>query len=170
MTVIFSDIAGADVFILPIEPPDIKTTSESENQTIDTLNGEVRITGGQKLKCWDWSSFFHVNKNYSFAQTGAPIDGSKIAEFLDNMQAWELPIKFIRIDSQGNSINNEHVTVDRFEWNYDNVGDIKYTISLTQFPTNVWQALNGNQNTQKYLKDLVKTAATNKALKTAGLL
>lgn len=147
MYITFANIAGDLQYILPVIPEKVSIKTGAENETIDTLSGMIRLSGSKNLKEISWDCFFPVNKNYPFQEFGSDLDGWNYVNFFNQILDLEIPMRMIiTTDKKPNNtkrtIFNQLVSVDSFEYSTDKVGDINYTLSLTEFPSDRWDMLN----------------------------
>jgi len=153
MFITLSDITGANIYIVPIVPPDVSINMGGENETMKTTKGNIRLVGERRLKTVSWSSIFPVNKKYGFVAVGARTNGYDYTEFLDNACSAKIPVRVILTTINKRTICNMLATVDDgFSWSVDTAGDIKYSITLTEFPQDKWDYMNGSPTLKQYLK------------------
>ena len=171
MFITLSDIKGTNLFVIPIVPPDVDFKDGGENDTLKTVKGNIRLIGEKSLKTVSWSSIFPVNKNYGFVAYGARINGYDYVNFLQEAVKAKTPIRVIITSLTKRPICNMLATVDDgFSWAVDTAGDIKYSISLTEFPQDKWDYVNGSPTLKQYLKNFVVQSVAKKALSKVGLI
>ena len=59
---------------------------------------------------------------------------------------------------------------DGFSWSVDTAGDIRYSLSLTEFPVKVWDYVNASPTLTQYLTTIAVQSVAKKALSGVGLL
>ena len=59
---------------------------------------------------------------------------------------------------------------DGFSWSVDTAGDLKYSISLTEFPQDKWDYINGSPTLKQYLSTIAIQSVAKKALSKVGLI
>lgn len=147
MYVIFTDITGDLLYILPVIPSEIKIKTGASNETIDTLSGFVRLIGAKNLKEISWKCFFPVNKAYPFQIISSTLNGWTYVNFFEQAEKDELPVRLIITATKKSGILkrtviNTLVSIDNFEYTTDKVGDINYSLSMTEFPSDKWNYIN----------------------------
>lgn len=171
MLITLSDITGTNLFIVPIVPPDVEFKHGGENQTLQTVKGNVRLVGDKILQTVGWSSIFPVYKNYSFVTVGSRLNGYDYINFLEEAIDAKVPIRVIATTLAKRPICNKLMSIDDgFSWSVDTAGDIKYTISLTEFPEKAWDYINGSPTLRQYLKPISVQSVAKKALAKVGLI
>ena len=75
MDIIFSANNNEEVMIFPVVPPDFEITDEQNNEDFDGISGKMKLIGEKGLKKLTISSFFPVNKEYTFVKAGSERDG-----------------------------------------------------------------------------------------------
>lgn len=135
MKITFVDMDGRLPLIVPVVIPPVKFGQTNKHETFETLKfGDIVLLGGKGLRTVEWSSFFPVNKIfYTFIEAGALMDGKEYVTFLEEHS--EDPFRLI-ITEKFKTIRNMLVVVDSFEYEFDKVGDINYSLRLLEFPDN----------------------------------
>lgn len=175
MNIIFADLNGAIQNILPIIPEKVHISTGENNETFQTLNGFVRLTGAKTLKEISWDSFLPVNKSYPFQTFGSDLDGWNYVNFFENIHDNNIPCRLIvttskkRLPTQRTVINTL-VSVDSFEYETDKVGDINYSLKLTEFPSDKWSFLTTSLKALQQFQNLNIQSAARKKLIENGLL
>lgn len=170
MNITVTDITGDLVYIIPHVPANIEITSDSDNETMETLAGPIRLVGEDGLKQASWSALFPVNKNYSWQKLGSLIDGYDYIKFFDTMKKNKIPIRVVITDDSLRSLLNCLMSIDTFTYKKDKTGDYAYSIALTEFPEDKWEFLNDQIKNQSYYSDLSEKSEAKKALQKHGLL
>ena len=137
MDILFASLDGSITLIVPVVQPPVKFSRQGKHETFETLKqGDIILLGGKGLKTVEWSSFFPVNKLfYNFVKYGAQENGKEYVTFLEEHMEDETPFRLI-ITENNKTIRNMLVVVDSFEWEYDKVGDIPYSLKLVEYPDN----------------------------------
>lgn len=127
MDIFLSVNNSADVMQIPVLPESISVSKEYsvEEFTVDNAR-DLALIGKQKLKGFSWRSFFPRNE-YPFIR-GSYVDGFDFVYRIDKWIEQKLPIRLI---ITGTSIN-QAVTVAKFDYELDKVGDVVYTIELKE--------------------------------------
>jgi len=171
MYITLSDIKGTNLFVIPIVPPDVDFKEGGENDTLKTVKGNIRLVGEKTLTTVSWSSIFPVNKKYGFVAVGSRTNGYDYVNFLQEAVKAKIPIRVIMTTLNKRTICNMLATIDDgFSWAIDKAGDIQYSISLTEFPENRWDYINGSPTLKQYLSAFAIQSVAKKALSKVGLI
>lgn len=170
MNLIMTDIANISAYLIPVVPTGTSVKVSGANSTEDTLTGNIRVMNNSSLRCVSWESFFPVNKNYNFVPTGALKNGWIYVTFIETMRRFKLPIRIIGTTASKIPIFNFLASIDDFAWQLDKIGDINYSISLTEFPEGFFNFVNRDKQVYKYVKKYIKSNNKLSALKKAGLM
>lgn len=187
---------NSETLVLPIVPKNNPFKTLAEVKNYKGLEREYNVPTYQSLKSFSWSSFFPVNKSYSFQHAGSNINGYDYVDFLQDRQINQLPFRLIAFDTNtltrtvtniaGDVVNRANVqeylsspiriffdgfvVVNEFQYELDNAKDLSYTLSLQEFNVDILES-------EKYKlswSDLGVNTATNVitkyALKGAGLI
>lgn len=145
--------------ILPVVP-DIKYPKNADINNYEGLKESYNVPSKKKLETIEWSSIFPVNKNYSFQKAGSHTNGYDYVDFLTDRQIGQKPFRLISFetrtlsnmatstlidvasrDVKWDTILKIHfnglVLVKDFDYHTDTVGDIKYTLTLEEFNSNI---------------------------------
>lgn len=135
MKITFADMDGLLTLVVPFVQPPVKFGQTNKHEVFETLKfGDIVLLGGKGLRTVEWSSFFPVNKLfYNFTEYDSLSDGKEYVTFLEEHS--EVPFRLI-ITENFKTIRNMLVVVDSFEYEYDKVGDIIYTLKLLEYPDN----------------------------------
>lgn len=180
--------------ILPIVPK-IKFPNCAKVDTYEGLTANYNIPSKRGLDTIEWSSFFPVNKSYSFQHIGSNNNGYDYVRFLQRRLQNQYPFRLIAYENNtvlgavkgiaSDTINNNVsmktasnlievifdgiVIVKDFNMNVDNVGDIEYSLKLKQFVDANNPLIDWASLTTGIVTNMaVKT--TNSMLKNAGLI
>ena len=171
MFITLSDVTGANIYVIPIVPPEVSMKTGGENETLKTAKGNIRLIGECCLKTVSWSSIFPVNKKYTFADAGARSNGYEYTNFLDEACVAKIPIRVVITTADKRTICNMLATVDDgFTWSVDKAGDLNYSITLTEFPESKWDYINGSGSLKQFLKTFAVQSVAKKALSKVGLI
>lgn len=187
---------NSENLVLPIVPKNNPFETLAEVKNYKGLEREYNVPTYQSLKSFSWSSFFPVNKSYSFQHAGSSINGYDYVDFLQDRQINQLPFRLIVFDTNtltrtvtniaGDVVNRTNVQeylsspirvffdgfvlVKDFQYALDDGKDLSYTLSLEEFNVDILES-------EKYKlswSDLGVNTATNVitkyALKGAGLI
>ena len=170
MNITIADIAGANEYIMPHVPAEIEHGGTSSNDTMNTLDGYIRIIGEPDLLKVSWSGILPVNKTYSWQKYGSLSDGYEYVKFFNNMKSYKLPVRVVITDSSDTSLLNSLMSIDSFVYKKDRAMDYTYSIELTEFPENKWDVLNDYIQNLEYYSSLAAKAAAKKVLEKNGLI
>lgn len=134
MKIIFADKYDSLLsMIVPVVQPPVKFSQQNQHETFKTIKwGDIVLTGDKGLKMVEWSSFFPVNKPfYTFVEHGSLRNGEEYKTFLEEHA--EIPFRLIITENFKTKFNSL-VVIDSFEYEYDKVGDIAYSLKLMEFP------------------------------------
>ncbi|MFD3271524.1 hypothetical protein ACE3MS_15500 [Paenibacillus dendritiformis] len=124
---------NAEVILLPVPPPEFTVTSPWKNEQADGLKQSLNLIGLRGLKTIEFSSFFPaLGHDYPFLQNRNMWG----MEYVDAIEGWRdkrYPFRLVISDSNGKQGLNTAVTLDEFEWQVKQDGDIAYTMKLTEF-------------------------------------
>ena len=130
MDIILSMNNNETVLVLPI-PALPKITISGSNQSFDTLNGEINLIGKKSLKSIALSSFL-PSRDYEFIRPGASSNPQEYINFIEKALDDEIPIRFIWIDDNEARLNIA-ATIEIFDYEPDNTGDLYYTLKLKEY-------------------------------------
>lgn len=171
MNITISDISGDNVYVIPIVPANISTKKGGQNETLNTVKGDIRLVGDKALTEISWSSVFPVYKDYGFVAVGSLSNGYDYIDFINNAIESKVPVRLVMTSLKKRSIVNMLATIDEgFSYEVDKAGDIVYSIKLTEFPADAWDFVNASPNLAKYLKTLAFQSVAKKALSKVGLI
>lgn len=170
MNIILTDMANITAYLIPVVPTGTEISNPDANSTEDTLAGNIRVMKNASLRNIKWESFFPVNKNYNFVPFGAFSNGWTYVTFIETMRRFKLPIRVIGTSSKKVPMFNFLATIDDFSWKVDKVGDISYSISLTEFPEGFFDFVNRDKQVFKYVKGYISSSNKLNTLKNVGLM
>ena len=154
-----ADKDKTESMILPVVPQ-IKYPKNANIDGYEGIKENYNVAGKKKLETIEWSSIFPVNKNYSFQKAGSHTNGYDYVDFLTDRQIGQKPFRLISFetrtlsnmatstlidvvsrDVKWDTILKIHfnglVLVKDFDYHTDTVGDIKYTLTLEEFNSNI---------------------------------
>ena len=184
--------SDTETYILPVVPKNNPFKNITDLKKYKGLSANYTIPDRTDLKTFSWSSIFPVNKNYAWQHAGSNLNGYDYVDFIQERQNNELPFRLIAFDrntalTTGVNVLNSvlegangmellqapirnhfdgFVMVKEFEYDIDSVKDIKYTITLEEFNTDILRPIDWTQAGVSAVTNIV----TKYALKTAGLI
>ncbi len=133
MDIVFIANNNEIIHILPIVPPGIPIDSPRKNEVFDSMNrGEFKLIGHMGLKTVSISSFF-PNRYYPFIKKGASTRAKDYIDFFEEWSDKKAPIRIVMTTKNGEEVLNLPVVVDNFNHSYDKVGDVNYTLDLSEY-------------------------------------
>lgn len=130
MNIVFSSENKKQVMVLPIPPREIEIVENQNNSDFLSLAGTIRIIGKSELIKISFSSFF-PSKKLSYMSKGATDRPWEYVDFIKNARKKQIPIRVV-IMYKSRTINLA-MTIDEFSHSVDRAGDIRYSISLTEY-------------------------------------
>jgi len=171
MYITLSDITGGNLYVVPIVPPDVSIATGGQNETVNTVKGDIRLVGDKSLTEVSWSSIFPVNKEYGFCAIGSLPNGYDYVDFIQSAIKAKIPVRVVITSIKKRPIVNMLATIDDgFSYSVDKAGDLKYSIKLTEFPDNAWDYVNASPNLRSLLTKLTVQSVAKKALSKVGLI
>lgn len=118
---------------LPIPPSEYTISNPWDNDQIKGLQGSVNMIGLRGLKSVSLSSFFPAKgKEYPYNQNTKKWG----MEFVDTIERWRerrLPLRLVIVSEDGEKNVNLPITIDNFEYNVKQDGDVNFNLSMTEF-------------------------------------
>ena len=131
MDIIFSSEDRKEILQLPIIPEELEVTFPHNNEVFSTVDGgDISLIGRPALKSITLNSWFPM-KEYSFAKS--PILAPEAKEYFVKFKRERKPIRIVIINKVGYTFHNELYAIEEFNFGYDRVGDMTYTLKLTQY-------------------------------------
>ncbi|BAK15856.1 uncharacterized protein containing LysM domain [Solibacillus silvestris StLB046] len=131
MEIVFTDENRIEILHLPIIPETFDVSFPHNNETITTISdGDMLVLGLPGLKTIAFNCWL-PNKSYSFAKSKVMAQQGK--DFFTKWKRKRRPIRIVVTSKDGWEIHNELYAIDDFTFGYDRVGDMPYSLSLTQF-------------------------------------
>ncbi|EON70454.1 hypothetical protein [Lysinibacillus sphaericus] len=131
MDIVFSDENRNEILHAPIIPVELEVSFPHNNQVVSTINGgDINLIGQAGLKSLTFSSWFPI-REYSFVKSKVLAPEAK--EYFVKWKRQRKPIRVVITSKGGWEIHNELYTIEEFNFGYDRVGDMTYTLKLTQF-------------------------------------
>ncbi len=134
MNITISNVKKTEVYILPVVPPGIPIKTGSKNETFSAVSQELNIIGNSTLTEISIDSFLPVNKNYDFQKAGSEEDGKVILDFILQQKTLKLPIRVVMTDKSKGTVLNMLMSIESLDYNFDKLGDIRYSMALREFP------------------------------------
>lgn len=120
-----------EILQLPIIPETLDVSFPHNNEVFTTIDGgDINLIGmpglkGIQIACWI------PTKEYSFAKSKVLAPQAK--EFFTRYKRKRQPIRVVITSKEGWEMHNELYAIEEFVFGYDRVGDMTYTLSLTQY-------------------------------------
>lgn len=131
MEIVFTAENRKETLHLPIIPETFSVSFPHNNEVITTISaGDMSIIGMPGLKTISFNCWF-PSKVYPFAKSKVLAEQGK--EFFVKWKRKRRPIRIVVTSKSGWEIHNESYAIDNFTFGYDRVGDMTYSLSLTQF-------------------------------------
>lgn len=131
MEIVFTDENRKEILHLPIIPETFDVSFPHNNETISTIaDGDMSVIGMPGLKKLSFDCWL-PSKRYSFAKSNLTAQQGKA--FFTKWKRKRRPIRIVVTSKDGWEIHNELYAIDDFTFGYDRVGDMPYSLSLTQF-------------------------------------
>lgn len=130
MNIVFSSENKRQVMVLPIPPSEIEIVENQNNSDFSSLTGAIRLIGKSELTKISFSSFF-PNKKLPYMAKGSSDSAWDYVDFIKDARNKQIPIRVV-IMYKTKTINLA-MTIDEFSHHVDRAGDIKYSISMTEY-------------------------------------
>lgn len=121
-----------EVIQLPVPLEEYSVDSPFANQKVNGLKQNLNMIGLRDLKTVDFSSFFPI-REYPFLQNRS-LWGMEYIDILERWRDRRIPVRLIIVDNKKKKTINMAVTIDNFEWDVRQDGNINYSMSFTEFP------------------------------------
>ena len=115
---------------IPIPPLDLEVSISQDNTDFEGLENKVRLIGNSDFTKIKFSSFF-PNQKIKSSHKNAFKNGWDYVEFIEEARKRKIPIRILIIFRKKKI--NMAATIDDFSYSIDKAGDIKYSISLTEY-------------------------------------
>jgi hypothetical protein len=123
-----------EVLQLPVPPMKYTIPDPWNNQKVEGLKQSLNLIGLRGLQSITIESFFPIEgHDYPFLQNRT-MWGRQYVETIKRWRERRFPIRLIIIDNAGNQDVNMAVTIDDFQTEVRQDGDIYYTLAMTEFP------------------------------------
>lgn len=116
--------------VLPIPPSTIEIIENQNNSDFSSLTGAIRIIGKSELIKISFSSFF-PSKKVPYMSKGATDKPWDYVDFIKDARKKQIPIRVVIMYKS--KTFNLAMTVDEFSHSVDRAGDVRYSISLTEY-------------------------------------
>lgn len=130
MDIILSINNNEKVMFLPV-PSQPKIKRAVNNQNFSTLNGDITLIGKKGLMDITLISFFPV-RDYDFIRPRGTSHAQEYIEFIEDAMNREIPVRLIWLSDLETKLNLA-VTVEAFDYEPDQTGDIYYTLKLKEY-------------------------------------
>lgn len=131
MDIVVSANNNEEILIFPFAPLGIEFDNPWEYEEFNGIKGTMQLIGEKGLRSVEISSFWPVNKSYSFVHPKAEKDGNKYVGFFKKWQVKKVPIRLVITASRKEIINM--ACTWELKWSYDKVGDINYSLSFKEY-------------------------------------
>lgn len=170
MNIIITDISGASVFVVPIVPLNTQLGANGSTEKLNSLEERFQIINNKELRTLQWSSFFPVKKNYNFVKKNTHADGYVYVAFFELMKKFKLPVRVILTTKECIPFWTMLMCIEDFSFNPDKVGDIQYSIKLSEFPETICEFITKEKEILKYIGNYKKHIEQKIKLRTYKLL
>ena len=180
---------SSESLVFPIVPKTVQFPKVADVEDYKGINQSFNIPSYKNLEDIIIESIFPVYKDYAFVNPASSPNGWDYVDFLEERQKNKLPLRLIAYDFKsvislaGNAINATNLTqltqgsfkryadfmcvVKDFKYTIDKVKDINYTLTLSQFNSDMTDySLDWNQLIAKSAENVT----TRYALKNVGLI
>ena len=190
------ELKNSETLVLPIVPKNNPFKTLADIKNYKGLKREYNIPTYQSLQSFTWSSFFPVNKDYSFQHIGSNVNGYDYVDFLQERQINQLPFRLIAFDLNTISrtatniasdvVNGANlqgylsspirmffdgfVHVKEFQYEPDEAKDLSYTLSLEEFNVDILESEKYKLNWSGIGINTATNVITKYALRGAGLI
>ena len=131
MDIIFSAEDRSETLQLPIIPEELKVSFPHNNEIFSTVDaGDINLIGRPGLKSLTIDCWFPM-REYPFAKSSVLAPEAK--EFFVKYKRQRKSLRVVVINNGGYSFHNELYAIDEFTFGYDRVGDMPYSLKLTQY-------------------------------------
>lgn len=118
--------------VIPIVPSNIFIGRKKDTIEKETVNGSIYRKGKLGSLQVQWSSFFPVNKTYSFVNADSWKDGHQYVSFINDIRKNDKECRCCILDDSGYGMANFLCDITNFTYTSDKIGDIPYTITLCE--------------------------------------
>lgn len=131
MNITISNEANTQTVILPVVLQEMDKLKQGyKTETFETLKGDLTLVGNKELREFPISSFFPVNKKYSFIKAGALENGWDYIDFLNENLG--KPVRLVITTEDKHTFLNM-LAIYTFEHLPNKIGNIDYTINFKEF-------------------------------------
>ena len=121
------------VMVFPVVPNEaIVLQRDQKNETFDSVSGEMQALGTLGLASFELESFFPMH-DYGFIRPGGYRPAWDFVRTIEAVRARRIPFRAVHLDNNGREIFNLPVSVESFEYWYDQAGDISYHLSFREY-------------------------------------
>ena len=131
MDIIFSEENRSETLQLPIIPAELQVSFPHNNEVFSTVDaGDINLIGRPGLKSLTIDSWFPM-REYTFAKSS--VQGAEAKEFFVKYKRQRRPLRAVIINNAGYTLHNDLYAIEEFTFGYDRVGDMTYSLKLTQY-------------------------------------
>ncbi len=171
MNIIMADVSLSTILFVPVVRVDTPINRDGDVEELNSTDGHFAIINNQKLMTISWESIFPVGHSYNFIHRRALLNGWQYVDFLNLMKRFRLPIRLIiSTERTHRRLWNSLVSIEKFSYHLDEVGDISYSISLKEVPEGFITFIRREAEIIRYVGNLTQRAAREEALRRLGLL
>ena len=121
------------VMIFPVVPNEAITLQRGQdNPSFDGVYGEMSSLGPLQLATFELESIF-PNRRYPWMRRGSSPDGWAYVRTIETVRARQIPFRAIHLDKYGREIFNLPVSVERFDYQLDQAGDVAYRLTFREY-------------------------------------
>lgn len=132
MDIMFKNYATGKVAYLPVVPPDIVIPNGLDVDEIDTLDGKTIKPNNRQLKKLALDSMFPV-LNYGWVNPNANMKAYDYASFFNEAINKKQLLGVHVITKHGYYMLSMQCYVTEFSYSQDRVGDLKYSLEVTEY-------------------------------------
>ena len=119
--------------VFPVVPNEaIVLQRGQKNETFDSVSGEMQALGALGLASFELEGIFPLHE-YRFMRPGSSTDGWSYVRTIEAVRARRIPFRGIHLDNDGREIFNLPLSVETFEYQVDQAGDISYRLSFREY-------------------------------------
>ncbi|OHW62903.1 hypothetical protein EUAN_06870 [Andreesenia angusta] len=130
--IILSVNNNQEVMVFPVVP-EINVSKPQDNTTFETINnGTMNLIGDEGLRTFNVSSIFPC-REYSWLKIGSVSDGFAYVDFINRWRSKKYPFRIYVSRPDGREWFNMAVLIDAFDFSVMRNGDIKYSLSFSEY-------------------------------------
>ena len=132
MEITFSANNRQEVVVLPWAPPELMVSYTQDNTVYDGLSFPLNLIGNVQLREFSLEGIF-PNRRYAWTNPNSVARAQVYIDFFVKWQAEQVPIRVVITYGDGREFLNMPCTIDQFEYGVDKAGDVKYSLSVTEY-------------------------------------